>query len=285
MNDDASTINPDKLAGALEAMQARLHALEASNAELRRQNEAKSAKHVELHPSIVELFAPHLQLRPMEASDRKRILAAYPKSEQLPQPLKDDNGLAAKALGDATGRKWVLTNLAALQKDALEILRAAATGLHVACSAAEPAERLQHLEHTVRDIISLAGDNAQRMARTQLEHIFEAAGTKGARSLLGTDISDNDIDVRDANMLQQAHIDAMQDIRKFHSSVEQARKQAGKGKQQQQRGYGSRGRGGGYRYGGGRRGGGKGGFRTSWRSGGYPNGGRGSGGGSPTTQQ
>ena len=269
--------DPTALAAALTAMQQQMDRLQRQNDELKQQQDAR--KPTELHQDIAALFAPHLQLRPMEQAERKRILSQYGKCEQLPVPLRDDNGLAGKALGGEGGhKKWALTYLQSAQKEALDILRIAALGLNAAIQLEQGPQRIQHLEHVIRDIISMAGDNAQRMARTQLEHVFEVAGVKGARSLLNPDLAEDcSIDESDTNILQQAHIDAMQDIRKFHTSISQVRgnknngKQGGRGFKQGGRNYRGRGGGRGRGYGGGGRGGG---FRSNWR--GY---GRGSGGG------
>ena len=64
--------------------------------------QARTAKRdgdiAELAADIAQGIPPHLQLTPAEASDRKRIPAAYSKV-QLPKVPRDDNGLAAQAIG------------------------------------------------------------------------------------------------------------------------------------------------------------------------------------------
>ena len=92
---------------------------------------------------VAASIAPHLQIKPLPSADRKRVLGKYQRFEPFPKVLKDANGLAAKAIGDAKERKWILNNMATLQKDALEITRIAAA----ACSKASLMSALAR--HTV----------------------------------------------------------------------------------------------------------------------------------------
>jgi hypothetical protein len=279
MQDDASTIDPQQLGAALQAMQQQLDVLQRQNVELKREQERRTGA-LELHEEILALFPAHIQVDPMDATDRKRLLSKYAKCDQLPGHLKDDNGLAGKAMGDGAHRKWALTHMQTIQKDALDLLRVSAVGLQGALELPDSNARSAHLMGALRDVCALSCDNAQRMARTQLDHVFETANAKGARSLLDFTANGDDLDTRDTNIIQQAHIDAMQDIRKFHTSVTANRKQQGNGKGRQLRARGGRG---GYQGGYGNRGfggrgrGGKGYRGNGWRTGGAPNG-TGSGG-------
>lgn len=246
-------------------MQEQINALQQANADLR-STEAAKRDGIALRPEVRELFAPHLQYKQMDASERKRTISAYPKSQQLPQALTDANGLAAKAVGEGPAKKWALTTLPALQREALDVLRVAAVGLHAARNNNNGQARIVQLEQTLVDVITLASDNAQRMARTQLETIFDAAGTKGAMALINLDPDADhqvEIDVADNSILQAVHVDAMQEIKKYARAVQPEKKQSG----------GRGGRGG--RRGNGGKGGGKDryGNRNKWRS---NNGGKGS---------
>ena len=288
MQDDDGKINVAELGTTLAALQQQIDTLQAQNLELKRQQDRRDG--VQLHDDILALFPAHIQREPMASTERKRMLAKYAKCDQLPVSLKDDNGLASKAMGDGTSKKWVISHMQTTQKEALDLLRVGALGLQGALGIPDDAARAAHLLVVLRDVVSLSCDNAQRLARTQIEHVFEAAQAKGAYTLMDFAQDSEDIDDKDTNIIQQAHIDAMQDIRKFNASVKnnnnnnnnkgtRSGKGGGRGNTFNPRRFG--GRGGSWR-GSGSRGGG------SWRSGGgsYPNGGKGGGTGSgaPTPQ-
>ena len=252
----------------LRQLQQQVEQLQQHNVAL----QARSAP-ATLHPDVAALVAPHLQLRPMDASERKRLVGSYPKCDAVPVALRDDNGLAAKAIGEGAQRKWLLTYIPQFQKDALDLLRVASVGLSTALLIESGVQRVECLQNALRDVVTIASDNAQKLARVQLEQLFEAAGTKGASSILrtqgGDDDNDIDIDLHDNNIVQHAHIDAMRDIRKFSTDIDNARRKPNP----QRNGSGGRGRSNNYKRGGGR-GYGRGG---SWRGGGYGSGGRGGG--------
>lgn len=246
-------------------MEARIQALTQANNKLQLDAAVKQDG-VELSDEVAGMFAPHLQVKAMDAADRQRIMGRYPKkSKQLPSALCDHNGLAAKAFADNASKKWALTQLPACQREALDVLRLAAMGLHAGENMADSTAKLEFFRQTLRDIAVIACDNAQRMAKTQLDLVFEAAGTKGARALLNFaptiqgGLQDVDLDLQDDNILQASHVDAMQEIRKYSNSVEQARKK--------------------FNGNGNRRGGkgGRGGGRRHYRNGGGGKGGRGNG--------
>ena len=287
----------ESVANQLRDMQAQINALQQANMDLRNKEEAKRDG-IDLRPEVRELFAPHLQLKQMDTADRKRAITGYPKSHQLPQALTDANGLAAKAVGEGPAKKWALTTLPALQREALDVLRVAAVGLHAAISIQDGNTRINQLERTLMDVIALASDNAQRMARTQLETIFDAAGAKGAMALISLDRDQEqavEIDLGDSNILQAVHVDAMQEIKKYARAVQPERKQnlnrngggrGGGGGRGRRGNYG--GKGGGKGYNSWRNNGGKGGNgynnnynRNNYNNGGGGKGGSGGNGGSP----
>ena len=90
-NDNAS------IQATLDDLKQELASLRADNIELARRTAPK--EEVDLHEDIMQFITPHLQVKPVETSVRKRVLAQYPKCAGLPKALNDNNGLAAKAVG------------------------------------------------------------------------------------------------------------------------------------------------------------------------------------------
>ena len=220
-------MNQEQLNATLHNLQQQIAVLQQANATLQQKQELQR-NGLDLHEHVKQCFAAHLQHKQILApAERKRALSAYPKSSDLPSALVDSNGLAAKAVGDGQARKWALTQLPALQRETLDILRVAATGLHMGLAMQNQqqpsAEQcVHHLVSVLEDVIKLTCDNAQRLAKTQLETIFEAAKAKGAYALLETDPGEQscDIDEKNDNILQAAHVDAMAEIKKYNKSVE-----------------------------------------------------------------
>ena len=203
----------------------------------------------ELHQQLSDAIAPHLQLEPMPQSDRKRLLAEYPQLD-LPKAIKDDNGFGARAIASADNRKWLLTHVPQLQRDGLDLLRMSAAAWQRALCTEDPQLRGAQLLDALRDITTVAADNVQRLAQLQLKQTFETSGAKGAHSILDLGPETQDINFKDTNLLQHAHIEAMQELQQYNKSIDTA-KQANKGKS----GRGNQ------RFGNRNRGGGKGGYR------------------------
>ena len=201
---------------------------------------------VELNSAIKDCYPPHLQCSPLEASERKILLKQYAKPEGLPKTLRDDNGLAAKAIGDGKDKKTFLNTIPQFQREALDILRVATAGWQHALNIQDPSARANFLVRAIRDVVVLSADNAQRMAEVQIKGIFEAAGAKGGQAFVRCDLknADADIDFDDNNIVQAAHIEAMSDLRKFSSQIK-PKTNNGKGKRNHNQGGGSRWRGGG----------------------------------------
>ena len=172
-----------------------------------------------LNDEIKACIPPHLQLSPMDQMQRKQLLRAYPKLDGgLPKCIKDDNGLAAKAVGDATQRKWLITLVPTFQRDNLDVARVAASALQLSIQDNDdPASKFEQMQHALRDVLVLACDNAQKLAETQLKLTFESAGAKGAYSLMDLGPNTEDLD-DDGNILQQSHIEAIQELRKFNNA-------------------------------------------------------------------
>ena len=145
-----------------------------------------------------------------------------------------------------------------LQRDALDVLRMAATGWHQALQHNDNAQRSEFLMEVIRDIAVISCDNAQRMADRQLKQAFELAKAKGARAVIDLGDNSSDIDFKDTSLFQQAHVEAIQQIRKFNSVMEPRGRDNRNSRQSRGNGGRASGRGG-YQRNGGR--GGRGGFQ------------------------
>ena len=238
---------------------------------LQQREALRASRGVDLHPDVLGAIAGHLQIHPLEDGDRKRLLKPYLVLDQLPKPVKDDNGLAGKAIGSHADKKWLTTHLPNFQKDAMDVARVAASAWHTVLTAnATPEEQFTLLSTAIKDILCIATDNAQRLARTQLRQLFDASGAKGAYALMDLDPATSTLDERDTNLLQQAHVEALQELKRFAGAVTPKKQQGqGSGQRRRQNGNGGQWRG---------RGGGRGGNRSRGRGrGNYNGGGRGGG--------
>ena len=263
-----------ELKDQMATLQAQVGQLQTSNEKL--QHEAALRGDELEMPNALRAYIPHhLQAKPMDKDARKKALRKYHKVEGLPQALTDKNGLAAKAVGDGHARKMVLTILPNLQKESLDALRVAASGLTFSDRARNDTEARRYLEQTLADVCAIISDNAQRMARTQLEMVFEATGTKGATTL-HDDADLDDADPEEPSILRESHVDAIKKTRKYLDGIEKAKPKGGslgsrsnqrRGRRSNFRGRGGgkgRGRGGygGWRGGGGGYSGGRGGYNS-----------------------
>lgn len=257
----------------VQALQAQVAALTRQQQHIQADTDSGTGA-MQLSETVAGCIPPHLQIKPLDAAERKRVVNGYAKLEPFPKVLRDSNGLAAKAIPDAKERKWLLTHAPTFQKDALDVLRVGAFAWQRAIAIDEPAARADYLLDVLKDVVVLAADNAQRAAQLQCEGVFEAAGAKGAYSFLklGPNQNEIEIDQSDHSVVQQVHIEAMQDLRKFSKEITPTKHiQAGKGRGHYQR-QGNRGYNnyrGGRGYGGGR--GGRGGRGSSYmgRGGGW----------------
>lgn len=85
-------------------------------------------------------------------------------------------------------------------------------------------DRANLMQRALADIISLSMDNAQLMAKRQLETTLECAQAKGAYALLHLrDDQDSDIDPDSDSILQPAFVDAITDFRKVTKAIDQPR--------------------------------------------------------------
>ena len=122
------------------------------------------------------------------------------------------------------------------------------------------------------------------MAKTQLEAVFDAAKAKGAYALLQLDPAEEscDIDEKNENILQSAHVDAMAEIKKYNRSVEPTKPKFDGRRRGGGRGGGRGGHGSGWRGRGGRGGNNWHGGRGNFRGNNNYNGGGGGNGSGPT---
>ena len=197
----------------------------------------------------------------------------YPTFSGFPRAIEDDNRLAAKVVGDGANRKLILGSMVKFQQDTLDIVRIATALLHHVARPDQVSDQdLAFIREGLQDIVTLGADNAQRVAKHQLQEALKLAGADGAYSLMGLETDQPDLDVSDHNLFQEAHVDAIKKFRTFSSTVKQ--QSVDKYKQNKRGGGGRRG-GGRYstfqsqgQYGGGyRRGGQRGGFNSSSRGG------------------
>jgi hypothetical protein len=250
----------------MELQSLQLAALNAQQVQ-QRENKRDSEAELVLAPQIAACIPPHLQLAPLESADRKRILRRYNKVKCMPKCIKDDNGLAAHSIGSDKPeiKKWIHDRYPLLQRQHLDIARIGAVSWQEACALRDenPAGAAEILVTAIRDIITLACDNAQCAAQQQLKQTLDAAGQSPVYALLDLSADSTILDYENTNVLQQAHMDAFTDLKDFRGAIDAARPKqngAGRGVGQGGNNRGGRGRGkGGKGRGRGRgRGGGKG---------------------------
>ena len=171
----------------------------------------------------------HLQVgSQLSADERKTTLAKWRKFEDWPLPLGDKNGLAGKVLqGQGQLKQFVTSDISKFQRNELDIIRMAADAWD-ACIGNDYSteQKADRAVQALRDITILSTDNAQFMAKRQLECIFEGAKAKGAYALLRMDQSEeSDIDLASAEMFQPSYANAVKEFRKVTKTVEPQNKQ------------------------------------------------------------
>ena len=176
---------------------------------------------------------PHLQLAPLDAAKRKKVLSQYPKWDGMPQPIRDENGLANRALAGES-KKWITTDLVRFQQDTLDALRIATAAWDRILTQNHDQQLLESTICALQDLTVLLGDNAARLGRFQLQSAFEAAGAKSAASLLQCDPNSEQIefDLSVHTLFQQAHLDAIHDLQQYNSRIDSAMRSKSKNGQQ-----------------------------------------------------
>jgi hypothetical protein len=190
----------------------------------------------------------------------------------LPKCIKDENGLAAQAIGSSSKdcvniKKWVTERYPATQREHLEVVRVAASAWQRAgqLRTSDPQAASDLMVSALRDIIALSCESAQCAAKLQLKQVLEAAGQTSALSLIDLSADTVQIDFDNNNVLQQAHLDAFSELKTFRGAIEASRPKGQQNKPPSSGGGGGgynasgRGKGGGGKGGKGGKGGGKGG--------------------------
>ena len=170
----------------------------------------------ELHPLVREIVPTHLHVKPFKAEERKQLLTTK-KFKNLPRALKDHNGLALRGIKSEQTKKFINNDLFNMQKRELELAT-------VACALADEFAKDSYSKASAADAIAritkLAYDNAQHMAKLQLETCFKFRGLKGAETM----VDYNELDPEDGNIFQQCHIDAIREMDGFRKVVDRPRR-------------------------------------------------------------
>jgi hypothetical protein len=193
----------------------RLAELQAAVAALQRERDDAGYEYTEVAQNVIPA---HLQSERILATERKRIVAKY-RDGGLPKVLRDENGLAAKAITDATDKKWLLTELPKFQKNALDLAKIAAHGISEADRQQDASKQAQLLGEALRDALVIALDNAQLVAHLQIKGVFKAADAEGAITFVKPNAADGNFDPDDANVVQHDHVEAIAAYRKMASAL------------------------------------------------------------------
>ena len=78
--------------------------------------------------------------------------------------------------------------------------------------------QLAQLPRIFQDLLAISSDNAQRLAKSQLEASIAARQQKGAISLL----KESEFDLTDDNIIQSSHVDAISKLSKFKTQIDKA---------------------------------------------------------------
>lgn len=206
-----------------ELLQKALQDIEFLRSKVDKLERAKESQE-ELRDEVSDAIAPHLQLAPtFTTQERKQLLQRYRNFSALPKPLSDNNGLVAKV---AQGQpKQYITDWTKFQKGQLDVVRIAADAWDTILGDGDDVSKAVMCQNAIKDILLLSLDNAQIMAKKQLETTFECAQAKGAYGLLNLAEGEQcDIDFQSENILQPAYVDAITDYKKLARVVEQPRK-------------------------------------------------------------
>lgn len=220
---------------AIIGMQHRIQEQDQVNADLRREHQnlasrtianRDSQRNVELHPDIAGLIAPHLQCASrVKKDERGRILRKYPTFARFPEAIEDGNKLASSCLGEGANRKVILGSMVRFQQDTLDLVRIATSLLQVVSTATDNGinadQIIGQLRDGLADLVVLGSDNAQRVAKHQLQEALKCAGAEGAYSLMGLESEEPDLEVTDHNLFQEAHVDAIKKFKTFSGAVKQ----------------------------------------------------------------
>jgi hypothetical protein len=245
---------------ALQTIQQQVQQIQELNARLGNLESKQQVRDNELtmYDELRDDVPSHLAYARIPQGERKKILNSYAKVADLPQPLQDGNGLATRGIQNKFVKQVISTHYCKAQREALDVLKVATSALIQLKSNVQI-----DVGKILRDIVAITVDNAQSLAKQQLQLSLEARSQKASESLL----SEEKIDVSDTNIIQERHVLAMSELYKFKLNVD---KSSG-GRTFYKRGSSSNYRGGSYR----------GRYRNNYRSQGFRgrSRGRGRGGG------
>jgi hypothetical protein len=157
-------------------------------------------------------FVPrHLQLPTLTGQERATILRKFPKPSIFPEALTDKNGLATLGINDGVKRSLITTTYPALQRNAMDLARMSLSAFHNLRNG----DTFSHdgILEILRDITTVAMDNAQILAQKQLQLSLETRKFKAALSL------SKNLDHSDTNIIQADHVNAISELNKFNKIV------------------------------------------------------------------
>lgn len=171
---------------------------------------------LDLDEDVKKQVPPHCQWTPLPRDERRRIVAHIPRfNVQVPQPLKDHNGLAF-GHGFSKEAKELLNNtVPAFQAQAIEAMRAAAHARQIVAEAAESQDR-DELVQAVDSCLRLCADNVVQLGRYQLAQVLKGRGQQGAETLMQPQNRAAD----DPNIFTDLHVDAISKLAEFRSKSE-----------------------------------------------------------------
>ena len=170
---------------------------------------------ITIDPDIRAMYTPHFQIPPLESSKRKEVLNRYPRIEPLPQALIDGNGLATRGIKSTDVRSQITNKYPAHQRDVSDLLRVA-VGTYQRIR--QNTFQLSELPRFIADIIAIASDNGQRLAKAQLDLSINTRQQQGANSLVDRE----KFDVTDLNVIQESHVKAISQLSRFKYDLDKA---------------------------------------------------------------
>ena len=119
----------------------------------------------------------------------------------------------------------------------LEVLKLAALGWHTSLQE-QNSENFKNMASILQNITLLAADNAQKLAKYQLQEAFSAADAEGAYALCKLESDESELVLDDHSVFQECHVQALTKYRALTKEVQKQKVADYKGNKQ--RGYQSR---------------------------------------------
>ena len=213
--------------------------------DLQRRQVKQQKQVIELDPTVSECIPPHLQWgKQLDKSERSQITRDYPEIKHFPKAISDANGLASKTPGlsakqGAAAKKFALHTIPKIQNMELdsEVLKLAALGWHTSLQE-QNSENFKNMATILQNITLLAADNAQKLAKYQLQEAFSAADAEGAYALCKLESDESELVLDDHSVFQECHVQALTKYRALTKDVQKQKVADYKGNKQ--RGYQSR---------------------------------------------